>query len=135
MDRVVAQLLAEIDGVGAGDGAGHDDDLHHDYDYDDDNDHDGGGGGAGAKGAGGGGGGAGGAKAAKGGGGGGAGGGGGEVFVIGATNRPDLLDSSLLRPGRLDTLVYVGIATEPEAKLKVLQVRVRGDDFQTCTAQ
>lgn len=26
--------------------------------------------------------------------------------------------------GRLDTLVYVGIATEPEAKHKVLQVRV-----------
>jgi transitional endoplasmic reticulum ATPase len=29
------------------------------------------------------------------------------VFVVAATNRPDLLDSSILRPGRLDLLVYV----------------------------
>ncbi|KAI7206408.1 Cell division control protein [Hortaea werneckii] len=29
------------------------------------------------------------------------------VFVIGATNRPEQLDNALCRPGRLDTLVYV----------------------------
>jgi hypothetical protein len=46
-------------------------------------------------------------------------GGGEDLFIIGATNRPDLLDPALLRPGRLDTLLYVGIAEEPESKVKV----------------
>ena len=40
------------------------------------------------------------------------------MFVLAATNRADLVDSSLLRPGRLDTLVHVGPATEPEKQLQ-----------------
>ncbi|OPJ81687.1 peroxisome biogenesis factor 6 isoform A [Patagioenas fasciata monilis] len=43
-----------------------------------------------------------------------------EVFVIGATNRPDLLDPALLRPGRFDKLVYVGINEDRESQLQVL---------------
>jgi len=35
------------------------------------------------------------------------------VVLIGATNRPNLVDPALLRPGRLDELVYVGV---PDAK-------------------
>jgi SpoVK/Ycf46/Vps4 family AAA+-type ATPase len=31
----------------------------------------------------------------------------GRVFVMGATNGPNLLDPSLLRPGQLDRLVYL----------------------------
>ncbi len=31
------------------------------------------------------------------------------VVVIGATNRPDIMDHGLLRPGRFDRLVYVGV--------------------------
>ncbi|XP_054460043.1 peroxisomal ATPase PEX6 isoform X2 [Anoplopoma fimbria] len=47
------------------------------------------------------------------------------VFVIGATNRPDLLDQSLLRPGRFDKLVYVGINEDRASQLQVLQAILR----------
>ncbi|KAL6774154.1 hypothetical protein ACKKBG_A23960 [Auxenochlorella protothecoides x Auxenochlorella symbiontica] len=70
MDRVVAQLLAEIDSAQGGSGEG-------------------------------------------------------DIFLIGATNRPDLLDAALLRPGRLDKLLYVGIAPEPSSKQKVLEALSR----------
>lgn len=70
MDRVVSQLLAEVDGMQAGDG-------------------------------------------------------GGDVFIIGATNRPDLLDAAMLRPGRLDKLLYVGIAEDAGSKRQVLHALTR----------
>lgn len=72
MDRVVAQLLTELDGLG-GEGGGESS----------------------------------------------------IIFVIGATNRPDLLDSSLLRPGRLDRLVYLGIDGGVSATLQVLEAVTR----------
>jgi len=69
MDRVVSQLLAEVDGLS---GAGGDD-----------------------------------------------------VFVIGATNRPDLLDPALLRPGRFDKMLYIGVDDSPNGRLRVLEALTR----------
>ncbi|MCJ1280952.1 peroxisomal assembly protein [Xylographa opegraphella] len=71
MDRIVSQLLAELDGMSDGDSS------------------DGG------------------------------------VFVIGATNRPDLLDQALLRPGRFDKMLYLGISDTHEKQLTILEALTR----------
>jgi len=39
-----------------------------------------------------------------------------DVFVIGATNRPEVLDPAITRPGRLDTLVYIPLPDEASRK-------------------
>ncbi|KAF7724657.1 hypothetical protein EC973_000829 [Apophysomyces ossiformis] len=43
------------------------------------------------------------------------------VIVLGATNHPDAIDPSILRPGRLDRLVHVGAPAE-EDRLEILSV-------------
>ena len=77
MDRVVSQLLTEMDGVVQQQGAGE------------------------------------GGKA-------------GGILIIGATNRPDLLDAALMRPGRLDKLVYLGVSDGgDDGRLSILRALTR----------
>lgn len=71
MDRIVSQLLAELDGMSGGDDNG------------------------------------------------------GGVFVIGATNRPDLLDQALLRPGRFDKMLYLGVSDTNDKQLTILEALTR----------
>ncbi len=47
------------------------------------------------------------------------------LFVIGATNRPDLLDSALLQPGRFDKPIYLGVAATLEERVKILKAQTR----------
>ncbi|KAF8728404.1 AAA ATPase family, partial [Rhizoctonia solani] len=46
------------------------------------------------------------------------------VFIIGATNRPDQIDSALLRPGRLDQLIYIPLPDEP-SRVSILKAALR----------
>ena len=41
---------------------------------------------------------------------------GGQVFVLCCTSRPDLVDAALLRPGRVDTHIYLGLPSAAEAE-------------------
>jgi len=44
-----------------------------------------------------------------------------DVVVLAATNRPDLVDPSLLRPGRFDRLIHIPMP-RPEARLAILRI-------------
>ena len=46
------------------------------------------------------------------------------IYVIGATNRPDRIDPAMLRPGRLETLLYVGLP-ETEERVEILKTLTR----------
>ncbi|KAF5744157.1 hypothetical protein HS088_TW08G00753 [Tripterygium wilfordii] len=48
-----------------------------------------------------------------------------DLFIIGASNRPDLIDPALLRPGRFDKLLYVGVNSDPSYRERVLKALTR----------
>src|SRR5512136_715093 len=48
----------------------------------------------------------------------------GDVKIIGATNRIDILDKALLRPGRFDRIIEIPLPTE-EGRLSILKVHCR----------
>jgi len=51
------------------------------------------------------------------------------VTVIAATNRPDMIDPALLRPGRFDRLIFVPVPDAP-ARRAILQVHTRAMPLQ-----
>lgn len=46
------------------------------------------------------------------------------VVVVGATNRPDLLDTALMRPGRMDRMIYVGLP-DVQSRQEILQLKLQ----------
>lgn len=53
------------------------------------------------------------------------------LFIIGATNRPDILDPGIMRPGRLDQLIYIPLP-DLESRVSIFKAALRkspiGDD-------
>jgi len=65
------------------------------------------------------------------------------VFIIGATNRPDIIDPALMRPGRLDQLVYIPLPDQA-SRVDILKSALRKsplakdvsiDEMATATAK
>lgn len=48
------------------------------------------------------------------------------IFVIGATNRPDMIDPAMLRPGRLDKTLYIELPTAGE-RLEILRTLIHAN--------
>ena len=46
------------------------------------------------------------------------------VFIIGATNRPDIIDPAVIRPGRLDQLIYIPLPDE-DSRFSILKAALR----------
>jgi ribosome biogenesis ATPase len=50
------------------------------------------------------------------------------IYVIGATNRPDIIDAAMLRPGRLETLLFVDLPGQEE-RVEILRTLSRHLDI------
>ena len=57
-----------------------------------------------------------------------------DVVIMGATNRPDIVDPALLRAGRFDRLVYIGEPTFEDRK-KIIRIHTRFMPFEGSTLE
>ena len=53
----------------------------------------------------------------------------GDIGIIGATNRPDILDPALLRPGRFDRFIEVPLPNE-EGRREILKIHTKNMSFE-----
>ena len=54
-----------------------------------------------------------------------------KVVVVAATNRPDLIDSALMRPGRIDKKIYVGVPDE-KSRTRIFEIGLRDRACSDC---
>ncbi len=51
------------------------------------------------------------------------------VFLMAASNRPDIIDPAILRPGRLDKIIYVGLPDQND-RFEILKTITKANSFR-----